>query len=140
MALSSGPRFDLPTIEPESQPFWDAAKRGVLMLAHCHACGVVHYYPRPMCPHCWSEDVELRPASGRGVVYTFSTVYVNDLAPFKDQLPYVAAMVDLEEGVRVSTNIVNCAASELQIGMPVILQSKRISEDVAIPVFQPTTE
>ena len=140
MSLPNGPRFDLPTIEPESRPFWDAARRGILMLGHCRACDRTHYYPRPMCPHCWSEDVELRPASGKGVVYTYSTVHVNDLPPFKGQLPYVAAMVDLEEGVRVSTNIVNCAAGALRIGMPVALQSKSISEDIAIPVFEPAEE
>jgi uncharacterized protein len=139
MASTSGPRFDLPTIEPESQPFWDAAKGGVLMLGHCKTCDATHYYPRPTCPQCWSQDVELKPASGRGVVYTYSTIYVNDLAPFNAQLPYVAAMVDLEEGVRISTNIVNCPANALQIGMPVALQFKLISEDVAIPVFQPAT-
>jgi uncharacterized protein len=133
----SGPRFDLPTIEPESQAFWDAAKRGQLMLGKCDACGRLHYYPRPMCPHCWSEDVVLTPASGRGVVYTYSTVYVNDLPPFNERLPYVAASVELEEGLRITTNIVDCPSDELRIGMPVSVQFNAISDDVVVPVFRP---
>ncbi len=136
MTTPSRPRFDLPTIEPETQEFWDAAKRGQLMLGKCNGCHRIHYYPRPMCPHCWSEDVVMTPASGRGVIYTYSTVFVNDLPPFKERLPYVAASVELEEGVRVSTNIVDCAPKDLRIGMPVVAHFMPISEDVTIPVFR----
>jgi hypothetical protein len=133
----SGPRFDLPTVEPESQAFWEAAKRGQLMLGKCNGCGRLHYYPRPMCPHCWSEDVALTPASGRGVVYTYSTIYMNDLPPFRDRLPYVAASVELEEGLRITTNIVDCPTDQLGIGMRVTVRFDAISDDVVIPVFQP---
>lgn len=52
---SIAPRFDLPTIEAETRPFWDALREGVLMLGRCDSCSRIHYYPRPMCPHCWSE-------------------------------------------------------------------------------------
>ena len=135
--MTTGPRFDLPTIEPETKQFWDAAKQGQLMLGKCNGCGKLHYYPRPMCPHCWSEDVGMTPASGRGVLYTYSTVYVNDLPPFKARLPYVAASVDLEEGVRVSTNMVDCAPEDLKVGMPVTVKFEAISDDVTIPVFRP---
>lgn len=137
MSTPSGPRFDLPTIEPETQPFWDAAKQGRLMLGKCGACGRLHYYPRPMCPHCWSVDVELTPASGRGVVYTYSTVYVNDLPPFNARLPYVAASVELEEGLRITTNIVDCPPKALRIGMPVTVRFEPIADEVVIPVFRP---
>jgi uncharacterized OB-fold protein len=133
----SGPRFDLPTIEPETQPFWDAARAGRLMLGRCKACGRIHYYPRPMCPHCWSQDVELTAASGRGVIYTYSTVFVNDLPPFRDELPYVAASVELEEGVRITTQIVDCPPRQLSIGLPVAVHFKAISDEVVIPVFRP---
>lgn len=130
-------RFDLPTIEPESRPFWDAAKAGQLMLGSCGGCRRVHYYPRPMCPHCWSEDVSLVPASGKGVVYTWSTVFVNDLPPFKEMLPYVAAQVDLAEGVRITTNIIDCDPKDLVIGMPVSLAFRDLNDEVAVPVFRP---
>ncbi|MDB5671179.1 MAG: hypothetical protein JWO25_2138 [Alphaproteobacteria bacterium] len=135
--MASSPRFDLPTIESETRPFWEAAKNGKLLLGKCNSCELVHYYPRPMCPKCWSEDVSFVPASGRGEIYTYSTVYVNDLPPFNARLPYVAAQVDLEEGVRITTNIVECEIADLEIGMPVELRFQAISEDVTIPVFAP---
>jgi uncharacterized protein len=138
-APASGPRFDLPTIEDETRPFWDAAKAGQLMIAKCGGCGKVHYYPRPMCPHCWSEDVSLTPASGKGTLYTWSTVFMNDLPPFKEMLPYVAAQVDLEEGVRVTTNIIDCDPKDLAIGMPVTLAFRELNDAISVAVFCPTT-
>jgi uncharacterized protein len=131
------PRFDLPTIEQETKPFWDALKEGRLMLGRCALCQKVHYYPRPMCPHCWSEHVELIPAKGAGTLYTWSTVYVNDLPPFNSKLPYIAAQVDLDEAVRVTTIITGASPDDLQVGMTVQLGFEAISEDVTIPVFSP---
>jgi uncharacterized protein len=136
-ASPAAPRFDLPTIEPETQGFWNAARAGQLMLGKCGGCGRVHYYPRPMCPHCWSEDVTLAPAGGKGVLYTWSTVFVNDLPPFKAMLPYVAAQVDLEEGVRITTNMVDCDPGDLAIGMPVTLCWRELNDEIAVPVFRP---
>lgn len=132
----SVPRNDLPTIEDESRAFWDALKDGVLSVGHCRACDRNHYYPRPFCPHCWSEDVELVKASGRGTLYTWSVVHMNDLAPFKEWLPYVAAIVDLEEGVRISTNIVGCDPSTLIVGMDVVAEFTPITPDITKAVFR----
>lgn len=134
---SAAPRFDLPTIEDETRPFWDALKEGRLMVARCGSCSELHYYPRPMCPFCWSEDVSLVDVSGLGTLYTWSTVYVNDLPPFNTKVPYVAAQVDLDEGVRMTTMIVNAAPKDLKIGMPVKVVFEAISDDVTIPVFEP---
>src|SRR6187455_3183844 len=77
-------RFDLPTPDFETQPFWDGCKEGRFLLRHCNACGEHHFYPRPFCPKCWSHDVTWQDASGRGQVYTFSIVRQNDLPPFPD--------------------------------------------------------
>ena len=136
-AAPRSPRFDLPTIEDESRPFWDGARDGRLMLMACNACSTVYHYPRPVCPSCWSENVAWRSASGKGVVYTFSTVHVNDLPPFAGQVPYVAAMVDLEEGVRISTRLVDCAPEEVRIGMAVEVAFVPLTEDITLPVFRP---
>ncbi len=130
-------RFDLPTIEDETRPFWDALREGRLMIARCDSCGEVHYYPRAMCPFCWSEDVSLVAAAGTGTLYTWSTVYVNDLPPFNTKVPYVAAQVDLDEGVRITTMVVNALPEDLKIGMAVQVVFEAISDDVTIPVFQP---
>jgi uncharacterized OB-fold protein len=87
--------------------------------------------------YCWSEKVEHIPASGIGTLYTFSTVFINDLPPFNERVPYVAAQVDLEEGVRVTTNIVDCPRENLRIGMALRLRFRAIADGVAIPVFVP---
>lgn len=131
------PRTDLPTIEEESRPFWDAAKEGRFLIGRCGNCGKVHHYPRPFCPFCWSEDVSLVDASGKATLYTYSTVYVNDLPPFRDQLPYVAAMVELEEGPHVMTQLEDVEADELRIGMPLVVKYRPLTDDITIPVFAP---
>lgn len=129
------PRHDLPTIEDESRPFWDAAREGRLLVRRCNSCGEVHHYPRTFCPSCWSSDVEWLEASGRGTLYTWSTVFVNDLGPFNERLPYIAAIVELEEGPRVMTNIVGCDGSQLTIGAAVKVAYREIDETTTAPVF-----
>jgi len=130
-------RTDLPTIEDDTRPFWAAAKEGRLLIRGCRACGRAHHYPRPFCPHCWSDDVEWLEASGRATLYTWSVVFTNDLPPFSERLPYVAAVVDLEEGVRLMTNVVDCPADRLEIGMPLVVDYRPLTEDITAPVFRP---
>ncbi len=129
-------RFDLPTPDDDSQAFWDAAREGRLLLKRCGSCGRAHYYPRPFCPHCWSSAVEWEQASGRATLYTYSVVRQNDLPPFPERVPYVAAIVDLEEGPRAMTNIVDTEFEEIEIGMPLEVDFRAISEDFTIPVFR----
>ena len=132
-------RFDLPNPDHETQPFWDACKDGRLLLRHCNACGRDHYYPRPFCPKCWSEDVTWKEASGDGTLYTYSIVRVNDLPPFNERVPYVAAIVELDEGPRMMTNVEGVDFDDLEIGMPLRVAFRVISEDVTIPVFRPSS-
>jgi uncharacterized OB-fold protein len=131
------PRFDLPTIDEESRPFWDAARERRFLIVRCNACGEAHHYPRPFCPTCWSDDVSWETASGRGTLYTYSTVYMNDLPPFGERVPYVAAAVDLEEGPRVLTNIVGCEPADLEIGMAVEVDYRELTPEITVPVFRP---
>jgi uncharacterized OB-fold protein len=133
----TAPRFDLPTIDMETQPFWDGLQAGKFLLRHCNACNRDHYYPRPFCPTCWSDDLSWKEASGRGKIYTYSVVHVNDLPPFSERVPYVAAIVELEEGPRVMTNIEGLPFDELAADLPVVVEYKAISDDVTIPVFRP---
>jgi uncharacterized OB-fold protein len=137
MRTTMSDRTDLPTIEDDTREYWDAARDGVLLLARCGSCGRVHHYPRVLCPYCWSEDLSTEPASGRATVYTYSTVHVNDLPPFKEHLPYVAALVDLDEGPRIMTDIVGCDESELRIGMPVVAERRALTDEVTAIVFRP---
>jgi len=135
----AGPRFDLPAPDSETQPFWDAARKGTLLIRHCRDCGRYHFYPRPFCPTCWSTDVEWAEASGRATLYTWSVVRRNDLPPFGERVPYVAAVVDLEEGARMMTNVVDSDFDALEIGTALEVLFQEISEDVTIPVFRPTS-
>jgi uncharacterized protein len=127
---------ELPTVEDESRPYWEAAKQGKLLVKTCNACGAVHHYPRPFCPTCWSEDVEWLEASGRGTLYTYSTIFRNDLPPFDAWGAYVAAIVELEEGPRLMTNIVDCDPAELAVGMPVKVLFRDLTDEWSAPVFQ----
>ena len=128
-------RFDLPTPEGDTMEFWEAAKEERLLIKHCLDCDAYSYYPRPFCPKCWSEQVEWFDASGEATLYTWSVIYSNDQPPFRDRVPYVAAIVDLAEGPRMMTNVVDCPFEELQVGMALKVTFQPISDDFTIPVF-----
>jgi uncharacterized OB-fold protein len=130
-------RSDLPTIEAETRPYWDAAADGKLLLRACSDCGTVHHYPRPFCPACWSENVEWVEASGRATLYTWSTVFVNDMYPFRERLPYIAAVVDLAEGPRMMTNVVDAEPDDLAVGMDLEVTFRPVTDEITAPVFRP---
>jgi uncharacterized OB-fold protein len=130
-------RFDLPSPDLETQPFWDAARDARLLIRHCNACGEYHFYPRPFCPSCWSDDVEWFEASGRATLYTWSIVYQNDLPPWPERVPYVAAVVELAEGPRMQTNVVDCEFGGLCNGLDLQVVFHPTSDDFTIPVFRP---
>ena len=127
-------RFDVPEADAFTRAYWDAAEEGRLLLRRCGACGRAHHYPREFCPHCWSEDVTWEPASGRAELYTWSVVHRNDLPPFGERTPYVAAVVQLAEGPRMMTEVVDAVADELRPGMALEVAFRQ-----GIPVFRPNT-
>jgi uncharacterized OB-fold protein len=127
----------LPRIDEESKGFWEACRRHELYLQRCAACTTLRYYPRALCPCCLSDRIEWVRASGRGTVYTFTITYQNQAPGFRDALPYVMAYVELEEGVRLLTNIVDCAPADVRIGMPVHVVFDDLTPEVTIPTFAP---
>ncbi|MFC1433328.1 Zn-ribbon domain-containing OB-fold protein [Streptacidiphilus sp. N1-3] len=135
---------DRPEPDAFTRPYWEAAAEGRLLLRRCGACGRAHHYPREFCPYCWSEDVRWEQASGEAVLYTWSVVRVNDLPPFRDRLPYVAAVVDLAEGPRMMTAVVDCDPLTLCVGMRLhvtlptgLSAGEDGSAPIAAPVFRP---
>lgn len=130
-------RFDLPQPDLETQPFWDATREGRLLIKCCNACARTHFYPRPFCPYCWSEDVEWVEASGQATLYTWSVVHRNDLPPFPDRVPYVAAVVDLAEGPRMMTNVVGCDFDALAVSMALEAVFHPTSDEITIVQFRP---
>ena len=130
-------RFDLPAPDDETAPFWAAARDRRLLIKRCADCGAAHHYPRPFCPRCWSPNVSWEEASGDAVLYTWSVVHQNDLPPFPERVPYVAAVVDLAEGPRMMTNVVECDPTSLTVGMALRVSYEDRTDDVTVPVFVP---
>jgi hypothetical protein len=135
-----------PPIGADSAPFWEATREGRLLLQWCTACEEAIFYPRAFCPHCGGgavgEGLEWRPASGRATVYA-STVEHNPAATgatFSGGEPYVVALVELEEGVRMLTNIVGCPPAAVHPGLALTLTWEPLSDGRQLPQFTPTTE
>jgi hypothetical protein len=127
----------MPPMTPWSAPYWDAARQEKLIIQRCTACGEHVFYPRRVCPHCFEDSLDWVEASGRGQVYTFSVVQNNAPSAFVDQMPFVIAVVILEEGVRLMSNIVECDPDHVHCGMAVEVTFRPISDEVTLPVFQP---
>jgi uncharacterized OB-fold protein len=129
--LSQERKIQAPQPSPETKAFWDAAGEGRLMIGKCLSCGAVHFYPRPICPFCFSDRTELQPASGNGTIYTYS---VMRRAP----IPYAIAYVTLSEGPTMMTNIVDCHLDKIRIGQAVRLVFKPSEGGPPVPMFTPT--
>jgi len=115
--------------------FWEKLKTGRLWPQYCPSCTRYVFYPRERCPYCWESDLDWQPLSGLGRVYSYTVVRVSALPEF--QPPYVYALVDLDEGVRLATNIEDCPLDCIEVGMPVRLKTINREDHEALPVFVP---
>lgn len=127
----------LPDARGSARPYWAAALKGELQLPFCSRCGGAIFYPRDFCPSCGGRSVSWRPCSGRGTVYSYSVVHTHPDPAFKQRVPYVVALVTLAEGARLMTEIVDCPPDTVRVGMAVVVDFRRVSEEVALPVFRP---
>ena len=123
----------------EAGPYWEATRSRRLVLPWCTACERPFWYPRAACPGCLGSDIEWREASGNGTVYAVSVQHNAALPQFKELVPYVVALVELEEGVRFMTNVVNTDPTGVAVGQPVRLSWDPIEDGRAIAVFEPDT-
>jgi uncharacterized OB-fold protein len=128
-----------PVVTAESKEFWDATAQGKLLLPRCQACGVVFWYPRPICSDCGSTDIAFIPSSGRGTIYTYTVNRrgTGDVAEYKNAGVFVLAYVQLEEGPCMLTNIVDCDPDSLSIGQPVEVVFHDTGQGSALPRFRP---
>lgn len=125
----------VPETTPETEEFWTAAADERYLLSECGDCGCTYYYPRAHCPECLSDNVGWQEASGRGTVYSYTVLSRIDGWP-DDDLPLVVAFVELEEGPRVMTNVVDCDPDDVEVGSPVEVQYVPAEDgDIAVPVF-----
>ena len=127
----------LPEIQPHSKAFWDATKEHKFLIQHCKDCDSNIFYPRRDCPECWSNNLDWIEAGGQGTVYSFSITYEGVEEKFVADLPIILAWVDLPEGPRINTNIINCEPEDVSIDMPVEVVYVQATDDVVIPYFQP---
>ncbi len=127
----------VPVPDAASQPFFAGAREHRLMLQQCQACGTMHWPVQSRCSVCLSTDVTWVQASGKGTLYTFSLMHQVYQPGFTSEVPYNVAEVDLEEGVRMITNIVGCANADLRIGMPLEVTFEDIADEVSLPKFKP---
>jgi uncharacterized OB-fold protein len=126
----------IPVPTPETRPFWDAAKRHALELPRCRACGRLHYFPRGVCPHCLSIDLAWERLSGKATLHTFTVVHRGQKG-FPVPTPYVLAIVELAEGPRLMTTLVDVDPANVTIGMAVEVTFRDVSDTVALPLFRP---
>lgn len=129
----------LPTPSPETQHFWDACKCHELWLPFCRPCQESYWYPRDFCPTCSSRDVEWRQSSGRGVVYTFAIHYRAFHPGWSNEIPYATALIDLEEGVRIFSNLIGIDPEPraIRCGMPVEVVFEDVTPEVTLPKWRP---
>jgi enoyl-CoA hydratase/carnithine racemase/uncharacterized OB-fold protein len=130
----------IPAVQPWTEEFWRATKKHRLLIQECQDCSGLIFYPRKYCPQCWSTNLGWREASGKAKVYTFATMRDMVEPQFMPDLPYVLAMVDLQEGIRMMTQIVECEPVAVEIGMDVEVTFRDITDQHALPLFRPSDE
>lgn len=136
--MSEVPKYLIPRISPEASEFFAGTVRAELRVQRCQPCGLHHHYPRMACPHCGSDDLEWTTASGRGTVHSFTVIRQQGIPPFNEQVPFVVALVDLDEpGARFIAQMPTIAPQEAAIGMRVRATFKSASDEVAFVEFVP---
>ncbi|HEX6513624.1 MAG TPA: Zn-ribbon domain-containing OB-fold protein [Chloroflexota bacterium] len=139
--MSPQPAKSLPVPDMDTQPFWDACKARELRVQRCAGCGRFRWPPRAFCPRCFSWDAEWARLSGRGTVYSYTVVHHVTSPAFKEDVPYVVALVTLEGtdgAVQLIGNVIGCPWEHVQAGMPVEVMFEDVSPDVTLPQFRPS--
>lgn len=126
-----------PEASNATKEFWAATTENRLVLPYCSDCAEYFFYPRRLCPVCMSADVTYQDASGRGTIVTYTTIHRAPTKHYQEMSPYVNALVDLEEDVRVMTNIDVESEDELAVGMPVEVMFVETESEYKLPYFTP---
>lgn len=127
----------LPRISPESRPFWEATRQGRLVLQKCNHCGRFFYPISPACPYCLSDDFTWTEVSGRGRVMSWIVYHKVFFPAFADRIPYNVAHVELEEGPRLTANILECRNEDIAMGMPVEACFEKVTDEITLVQFRP---
>ncbi len=127
----------LPVINEETRPFWEYCRKRELRMQKCRQCGYIRYPISFVCPRCSCLEAEWTLLSGKGTVYTFTVYRVAYHPAFKDDLPYVVAIIQLVEGPRMESNIIGCRVEDVRVEMPVIVSFEDIADQATLPKFKP---
>lgn len=127
-----------PENPPHTKPFWEATKEHRLVIPRCKTCSRAHFYPREECPFCYSKDLEWMPASGRARLHSYTVIRQPVNPNFQPDVPYAFALVQLDEGVRMISNIVGCRIPEdLQMDMPLQVEFEDVTPEWTLVKFKP---
>ena len=132
------PEKPLPVIDHDSAPYWEAAREGRLDIPLCGDCGRHHFYPRAICPHCHSDNLKFDTVSGRGEVHTFTIARRPAGPAFADDVPYVVALIELEEGPRMMSRIQTDDPESVRIGARVEVTYVKAPDEITFPYFRMT--
>jgi uncharacterized OB-fold protein len=133
--VTSQRSIPLPVPSPFTKPFWEGCRRQELLVQKCQDCGLLTHVPQPACSHCLSPNLGWMQASGKGAVYSYTVVWRPQTPDF--EVPYVVAIVDLDEGVQMMTNIVDVDPAEVHVGMRVEVEYRKMSDEITLPYFRP---
>lgn len=128
-------RFAPPT-SPAGAPFWEASRERRLVLPWCDGCARPHWYPREVCPHCLAPDVSWRPSDGRGTIYAASVMPKPAMPMMASLVPYVVVLVDLDDGVRVMSNVIGCEPRAASVGRRVRAAWEPLEDGRHLLVFE----
>ena len=109
----------VPDVDEVNRLYFEGTAQGELRVRHCRSCGTLFRFAHAWCPACWSDDLDYKVASGKGTIETFTVVYQAPYPAFEDKIPYVIALIELAEGVRMMSNVVGCEPEDMAIGAAV---------------------
>lgn len=125
----------LPQADVITQPYWDRARNHELCLQKCEHCENVWHPPTPVCPRCQSNRYDWTPSSGKGTIYSFTVVQHSTHVAVKDRVPYIVALVTLDEGPRMVANLLDCGPHEVKVGQRVRTIFQQVTPDCVLPQF-----
>ena len=122
-------------------PFWEGTKKSELKFPYCTECGLFHWYPQYRCPHCGNNKIEWVKSKGRGNVFTWTVVHKPFLEAYKNWVPYITALIELDDipGIRFVTSIIEVSPDNISVGMLVSVCYKKINNELFLPIFRPET-
>ena len=137
MALEYDKPLPLPANSKLTQPYWDGAKRHELMMQRCLKCAQIFFYPREVCPECLSPELEWTKLSGRGRLHSYTVVHQPANKGFMEDVPYIFAMIQLNEGPKMVSNLVEIDSSEVEVDMMVEAVFDDVTEEITLIKFKP---